>query len=313
MRILDIYNLAISLGIKADPRGKEAIGKLFKKERERYKELKGEEKEEFDKERLKNPYSDTRILVGDPTKEIKKVLAGLEIGVGELLLAKELGGIDLVISHHPLGRALARLDDVMRLQIDLLAQTGVPVNVAESLLELRMSEVSRKLHPYFHNREIQVAELLNIPLMCIHTPADNLCYQYVKEKVEQARPETLNDLIKILKSIPEYKNASKEGAGPKIFAGKPERRCGKIAFTEITGGTAGHKEIYSWLSKAGIGTVIGMHMSEEYKEEAEKHHINVVIAGHAPSDSLGLNLFLDQIEKEGVKIIPCAGLFRPKK
>ena len=149
--------------------------------------------------------------------------------------------------------------------------------------------------------------------MSVHTPADNLCYQYVKEKVEKADPETLEDLIKVLKSIPEYKQAAKEGAGPKIFVGKPERRCGKIAFSEITGGTSGHKGIFARLSQAGVGTVLGMHMSEEHKQEAEKHHLNVIIAGHAASDSLGMNLFLDKIEKNGVNIIPCASLARIKR
>lgn len=313
MTIQEIYNLAISFGIKADPRGKEKIKKELSKEKNRYQELKKDEREEYDKARLKNPYSDTRILCGDPNKKVKKILAGLGIEVAEILLADRLKNIDLIISHHPLGRALANLDDVMKLQIDLLTLYGVPVNVAEHLTEMRMSEVSRRLHPTFFNREIQAAELLDLPLISVHTPADNLCFEYVKNKVEKADPETLGDLIKILKSIPEYKKAAKEGAGPKIFAGKPERRCGKIAFSEITGGTSGHKDIYARLSHVGISTLVGMHMSEEYKEEAERHHINVVIAGHAASDSLGMNLFLDEIEKGGVKIIPCAGLGRVKK
>ena len=40
-----------------------------------------------------------------------------------------------------------------------------------------------------------------------------------------------------LKEIPEYETAMKIGAGPKIFVGSEENRCGKIALTEITGGT----------------------------------------------------------------------------
>jgi hypothetical protein len=48
------------------------------------------------------------------------------------------------------------------------------------------------------------------------------------------------------------------------------------------------------MAQAGIGTVIGMHMSEEHKKEAEAANINVVIAGHISSDSIGMNLFLDE-------------------
>ena len=56
-----------------------------------------------------------------------------------------------------------------------------------------------------------------------------------------------------------------------------------------------------------------MHMSEEHKKKAEKYHINVVIAGHIASDSLGMNLLLDEIEKKGVKVIPVSGLTRVKR
>jgi hypothetical protein len=64
------------------------------------------------------------------------------------------------------------------------------------------------------------------------------------------------------------------------------------------------------MAQAGIGTIIGMHMQEESKKEAEAANINVVIAGHMSSDSLGMNLFLDELEKIGIEIIPCSGLIR---
>jgi len=35
-----------------------------------------------------------------------------------------------------------------------------------------------------------------------------------------------------------------------------------------------------------------------------------VIAGHISSDSLGVNLLLDELEKKGIEIIPCSGLIR---
>ena len=42
---------------------------------------------------------------------------------------------------------------------------------------------------------------------------------------------------KNFKNIPEYAAAGKDNAGVKIFAGSKENHCGKIALTEITGGT----------------------------------------------------------------------------
>jgi hypothetical protein len=64
------------------------------------------------------------------------------------------------------------------------------------------------------------------------------------------------------------------------------------------------------MANAGIGTVVGMHINEEHRKEAETANVNVVIAGHMSSDSLGVNLFLDELEKQGIEIIPCSGLTR---
>jgi len=310
MKIQEIYNLAIQKGIEADFRGKEGIEKNLKRLKEKYEKMEAEEKEEFDLERLENPFSDTRILFGDPQKKVKKVLVGIDIDGEELLLAEKLADIDLVISHHPRGKALAGLDDVMQLQVDILAQYGVPVNIAEKLLRKRIEVVAREIAPQNHNRAVDMARHLNLPFLCLHTPCDNLAAKFVDEKLKKAKPIFLEEIMKSLKEIPEYKEAISIGAGPKIFVGDKENRAGKIVITEMTGGTEGTPEIYEKLAQAGAGTVVGMHISEKHREEAEKANINVVIAGHISSDSLGVNLFLDELEKKGIEIIPCSGLIR---
>ncbi len=310
MKIKEIYNLAIKMGIEADFREREDIKKILNRKKEKYEKLSPEEKKEFDLESLENPYSDSRILNISEKKEIKKVLVGIDIEPAEILLAKEIGGIDLIISHHPLGKALANLAEVMDLQIDVLGKYGVPVNIAEGLTKEKISEVARGVNRYNHQRTIDAARILGFNLMCLHTPCDNLAAKFLKEKIEGKNLERIEDLMKLLKEIPEYKEAMKFGAGPTIFVGSPENRCGKIALTEITGGTENSPKLYEKMAQAGIGTVVGMHISEEHKKEAEAANINVVIAGHISSDSLGMNLFLDELKKQGIEIMPCSGLIR---
>ena len=313
MTIQQIYNLAIELGIKIDLRGVAKVKKYLKRINDKYVKLDKEAKENFDKEKLTNPYSDTRILIDNKKGKIKKVLAGVDMEGPELLLAKQMGDIDLVIAHHPEGKAYADLHSVMDLQAQVLADYGVPINIAESVMRPRISEVSRGVAPNNHNRSVDMAKLLKLDFMCIHTPADNLAADFIKKAIEKKNPEFVEDILNILNSIPEYKEGAKLNAGPRLFAGNPENSCGKIAVTEFTGGTSGAKEIYEKIAQAGIGTVIGMHMKEEHRKEAEKYHINVVIAGHISSDSLGMNLLLDEIEKKGVEIVVCSGLIRIKR
>jgi len=310
MKIQDVYNLAIKMGIESDFRGEANVRKNLRRRKEKFDKLSPKEKEELDKETLKNPYSDTRILNISKDKEIRKVLVGIDVDPSEILLAKEIGGINLIISHHPLGKALASLAGVMELQCDVLNLYGVPINIAEGLMKERISEVARGINKLNHQRTVDAAKILGFNLMCCHTACDNLSAKFLKEKIEKENPERIGALIDSLKEIPEYKEATKFGAGPKIFVGDRENRCGKIALTEITGGTEGSPKIYEKMAQVGIGTVVGMHQSEDRRKEAEAANLNVVIPGHISSDSLGVNLFLDELEKRGIKIIPCSGLIR---
>ena len=311
MKIKEIYNLAINKGIEADFRGRGGIERFLKRKKEKYEKLSEKEKEEFDKEALENPFLDSRILNISQDKEIKRILVGIDIEPAEILLAKEIGIIDLIISHHPLGKGLAHLSDVMELQCDVLNQYGVPINIAEGLMKERIEEVARGVNAINHQRTVDVAKILGFNLICLHTACDNLAAKFLKDRIEKADSlMRIEDLLNLLKEIPEYREALKFGAGPKIFVGDLERRCGKIALTELTGGTEPTPKIYEKMAQAGIGTIIGMHMREESKKEAEAANINVVVAGHISSDSLGMNLFLDELQKRNIQIIPCSGLIR---
>jgi hypothetical protein len=317
MTLEQIYQLAMKLAIDADPRGKEGIKKFLKRKKELYDNLPKSKQDEFDKEDFVNPYTDSRILYGDTSLEVDKILAGIDIETGEVLLADRLNqkgaGIDLILSHHPMGGPLASLHEVMGVEVDVLAKYGVPENVGEGLMRDRIAEVSRKFSPYNHNQAVDTARLLGFAVMCTHTMADNLVHTFMEKLFEKKSPDTLGDILKILKEQPEYKEAMKGKAGPTLFVGQEHYRTGKIAPIEFTGGTEPAKEIYERLSLAGVGTVIGMHASEDHRKEALKHHINLVIAGHISSDSLGMNLLLDELEKRGVGVIVCSGLIRARR
>lgn len=317
MTLQEIYDLAIEMGVAADPRGADGVKKLLSRTKKEYEELPEKKKKYFDKESLKNPYSDTRILFGDSKTKIKKILTGIDIGVGEVLLADRLNqkgeGIDLLIGHHPHGAALASLDEVMDLQVDLMVSFGVPVNVAEALLSERIGQVKRRLGPANHFQSVDAARLLDFPFLVIHTVWDNLGSNFVSNYLKKKDSETVGDVLEALENLPEFEEAKKGKAGPRITSGSEKNRAGKVIVSGFTGGTEGSKLMYEKLAQAGAGTIIEMHQSEEHFEEAKKHHLNVIVSGHMASDSIGANLFLDTLEKRGVKVIPCSGLIRVKR
>jgi len=314
MTIKDIYDLAIKLGIENDFRDKADIEHLLKRRKERFEKLSKREQELYDKENLTNPYSDARILWPEDEKQqkkqVKRILVGIDIGPEELMIAKQLGNFDLVMSHHPSGKALAGLDEVMHLQADVLAQYGVPIAIAQSVLRPRIEEVARGISPVNHNRTVDIARILGVPYLSNHTPTDNMVARYLKTEIEKTKFRYVSDLMDFLLDIPEYQEATKIKAGPKLFSGSLDHHCGKIALTELTGGTEGSPEMYERLAQAGVSTIIGMHLAERHTEGAKKAHINAIIAGHMSSDSIGMNLFCDELQKKGIEIVPISGFIR---
>lgn len=309
MKINDIYKLSIEKGIEADSRGRERVEKLLERKRAKFEKLSGHEKAEFDQESLQNPYSDTRVLHVADNREIKKALVGIDIEAAEILLAKQLGDIDLVISHHPNGRAYTDLHEVMEMQADLLNEYGVPITIAEGLMQEKISEVFRSTNPRNAWRTVDAARLLGVNLMCMHTTADNQVAKFLREKIEAESPERVEDLMHFLHTIEEYEKATEMGMGPKIFSGKLENRCGTI-YVGMTGGTEPPAKLYEKMAQVGLGTIVDMHITEDSKKEAEAANMNIVVTGHMSSDSLGMNLILDELEKQGIEIVPCSGLIR---
>jgi len=317
MKLSDIYNFVITRGIAYDPRGKDAVKKQLDTIKKKYEKLSAEEKKEFDKEKLRNPYGDTRILHGQGKEEIRRILLGIDLEVGEVLLADYLAGhgrkIDLLLSHHPEGKALANLYEVMNMQAEIFYRYGVPINVAEGIMDSRVKEIERKLLPVNHRRAIDAARLLNIPFMCVHTPADNAVTNYLMKIFKREKFDKVSDVLARLKKIPEYKESFKQNAGPKIVMGSPDKSAGKI-MVDMTGGTEGSAKVLEKFSQAGVGTMVCMHMSEKHIAEARRHHLSIIIAGHIASDTIGLNLILDDLDAKGkLDVIPCSGFTRVKR
>lgn len=318
MKLQELYRTAVDIGISRDLRGKKEITRLLKEERKQQGKLEGDAKKYYDPDRLFNPYADSRILNGNPEQNIKRIMVGIDIQVGEVILAYLLNkehnaGIDVLLSHHPEGYALAQLYDVMRLQSDLLTNAGVPVSVAEMLMDKRISEIERRLLPVNHNRTVQVARLLGFPFLCVHTPADNCVTHFLQKTLDTRKPRTLKDLLDILKKIPEYQKSSQLQVPPKIVSGSEKSRCGKI-YVDMTGGTEGSQDIFEKMSAGGISTVVGMHFSEGHVETAKKAHMNLVVAGHVSSDVIGLNLLFDELEKkETFEFVEVSGFERIRR
>lgn len=301
VKLEKLHDFAIKEGIKEDTRSKDKIEKELEKRKENYEDLEGSKKEAYDEDRLENPFDDSKIIYG-PEQEVNNIAIGIDMEIQELLLIKKLNkegkNIDSVISHHPTGVAMARLHEVMGLQVDVLSEGGIPVSQAEALVKPRSEEVKKSVHPANHPRTPRAAELLDIPFMTLHTATDNHAYSFIKEYLEEKELRTLNDVIDSLLEIPEYEWSLKYGMEPQVHSGSDENRAGEIGVFGFTGGTDLGENVIEKMVNSGIDTLVAMHAPKNQIEKADEHNINIITAGHMPSDSLGINLFLDKAQKE---------------
>jgi len=319
MTIGELYKKVVEIGIKADPRSPADLKRFLKSRQEQYKKLKTDEEKELHQDMTWNPYDDTRIVYGDLKRKVNVVFVGIDIETQDLTMISVLNQkriqekkkpIDLVMAHHPEGYALGGLAGVMDdIQVEVLRQAGVPVNITEKILASRVRDVTLSIDSDNLHRSMDTARLLDLPLMCAHTVADNNAYQTIKKVVEKAKPYKVEEIVDVLKKVPAYKKASALFGNPvNVVSGSSHSRAGKIIVGGFTGGTEGNPEILEFaVNVAGVGTTIDMHMSKQHRELAEKFRLNCVVANHMASDSIGMQPIVDWMRKQGIEVVTGSG------
>lgn len=324
MTLGDLYKKVVELGMKADPRSKSDLARFMKHRKENYKKLKGKEEKELHKDRTWNPYDDTRVLYGDLKRKINVCFVGIDVEAADLAVIHQVNQIrvskgkkpiDLAMAHHPEGYALGGLAAVMdSIQVEVLRQSGVPVNITEKMLAKRIRDIEISIHSDNLHRTMDAARLLDIPMICCHTVADNNAYQTIRKIIEKADIWKLKDIVAALQKVPAYKKAALlfENAID-IQVGTPESRAGKVIVGGFTGGTEGNPEILEFaVNVAGVGTTIDMHMSRKHKELAEKYRLNTIVANHMASDSIGMQPLVNMMRKNGIEVVVGSGFVDAK-
>ncbi len=249
---------------------------------------------------LKDVPEDSAIYVsGD---NIRKIFFGIDAGVPELLLAKQLG-YDAVIAHHPQGgTATINFHQVFKRHIQQMVVAGVPMEEAVEAVKKRLKGLEVEAHTRNYGHAVDAARLLKIPYMNIHTPLDEVGRKIMTERINNRirKNSTVQDVISALEELPEFKNAVTE---IKIRLGKAENPAGKVVVSHGAGTNGGY-EIAKTYFKYGVGTVVYIHirLGDLEKLKAEERG-NLIVTGHIASDSVGINPLIHELEKRNVSVI----------
>ncbi len=244
---------------------------------------------------------------------IKKVLATIDCDIGDLLLARELK-CDAVVTHHPEGVAGLHGWQVIRRQVEQLVECGVPITAAEAAIQRRLQQVELNSHARNYGRVVQAAQLLKLAFLNVHVPCDILTYRLIQEKLapfnEPASRATVADIVSALQEFPEHKAAA---TVPQIRLGAANRFAGRVAVA-MGGYTNGGIDVLRAYFDAGIGTVLMMHFPESDLREAREQRLpgNLIVTGHMASDSIGINVFLDELQRLGLTVVRAGGIIVPE-
>lgn len=300
MTIQDLYLFAIERAMALEPRGKAGMQEYLSERRREYEALGEEEKRSYDVERLRNPFGDTRMLVGDPQTEVRRILCGVNIDSGELLLADRLADkgrpVDLVVSHHhsAQGGGTGCREDIMWGQMAMLTAFGVPEHVADKLIRPQALVPNQRSTDYRFN---QIAEALGMPLMTIHGPADLYLYQEGHRVIREEQPRTVGELVEISDSWQEVQWLRERGQGTQIAVGEAKNPLGRV-YCCFYGGWNPTPAVFEALCDAGCGTLWVVVTSEELNEVARRRNASIVVTPHMPADNYGLNRLFDDAEAE---------------
>ncbi|MBI3946988.1 MAG: hypothetical protein HY321_13775 [Armatimonadetes bacterium] len=316
MTIRDLYQFAIEQGMERDPRGPEELRRQMREAREEYEGLDGKERAGFDAERFTNPFGDTRLVYGDPETPVRRLVCGIDITVGEVLLADALRHhgrpVDLVLGHHTSGiaGALGSRRDTIWPQVRMLTDFGVPAHKAEKLIRKGAEGQQRSVNAPVN----QVAEALGLPLMTIHSPADAFLRQEGARALREEGLRTVGDLVAYCDSLPEVRWLIERGKGTEVAVGDRRDPLGKVYFC-FYGGWNPTPEVFEAICEAGCGTLWVVATSEPLNEVARKRRVSVVVIPHYPADNFGLNRLFDAaMERFGdFDIVPTSNYVRIRR
>jgi hypothetical protein len=257
-----------------------------------------------------------------PGQNIQRIIFSMDVNVGLLHVAKELG-FDAVVGHHPTG-VLFHRGEVYRRHIDLLELHGVPrektMNAIGKSIDITVKKMENKRFRQMHYEspnqtilEVESARLLGMPFMNIHNPLDEQGRRVLQKNIDAEASKNfelkLKDVLELISSLPEAQYAVKHyGILPYIFLGDSEMPARKTVF--VHGAlSAPNPDIIRFYWENGINTVIILHNDFESLQKLKAMAKgNLILTGHFLGDSLGFTSFIRALRKRSLEVVCMGGV-----
>jgi putative NIF3 family GTP cyclohydrolase 1 type 2 len=255
---------------------------------------------------LNNVPADSEIHVKG--RKLRRVLVAIDVGVGELLLAKELN-CDGVIAHHPAGGS-AQLEGykVFLRHTEQMRAAGVPAEIARQAVKNKYRVLDIQHHPENYDQVPSAAKKLGLPLLTIHSPCDEIGRRMIVQAIKSLDGDaTVRQLVSRIGAFPEFRGAKTR---IEVRLGSPNRKAGKIVISHACYTNGGYDVAKAYFQH-GVGTLSYIHISEpDLTKLASENFANLIVLGHIASDWLGINRLLRELEKNDIEPVATTDLYK---
>jgi hypothetical protein len=236
-----------------------------------------------------------------PGDDVQRVLFGLDIGAGELVLAHALG-YDAVIAHHPVG--LPHRDwRVFGRHIQLLVGAGVPEEAAQEAVRPKMEALRVRGQTRNYEQVPMAARQLGMPFLNIHCPLDEMGRRVMQRTVDgvlAADPEaTLGNIADALAALPAAQRAETRVA---VALGDVSARAGTVIVAHGALTNGGYHVARTYFDH-DIKTVVYIHISpEDLGRLREDRNGQMIVTGHIVGDAFGIEPYIQALQARGLQV-----------
>lgn len=236
---------------------------------------------------------------------IRKILFGIDMGVAEIKIAKDLG-FDAVVAHHP-QPAVLTFPEIIDIHVRQMMSHGVPEERARAAVARLKHNLEIRYHTGNYDHAPSFARLLGMPYLNIHNPLDEIGRRRMQAAVDQAGTQaTVADVVAALETIPEIASAPTRVM---VRLGHPLNRAGRVVVSHAAG-TNGGSEVAKAYFEHGVDTLVYIHIdpAELAKLVSDCPGKNLIVSGHIASDLVGIMPFVEELRKRGLEVTGVSGI-----
>lgn len=237
-----------------------------------------------------------------PDDGIRRLLFAIDVGTGELMLARHLA-YDAVVAHHPVGLP-HRTWSVFERHVDLMVAAGVPREVAAEAVQSKMQALRVRGQAGNYERVPLAARQLGMPFLNIHTPLDELGRRVMQDTVDAALQEdpdaALGDVGRALAQLPAARRAETEVM---VLLGDPSARAGRVVVVHGALTNGGYDVARAYFDH-GVDTVVYIHISpEDLRRLSGDGGGQLIVTGHVVGDALGIEPYIRALRECGLEVV----------